>query len=431
MVLPIMADQAVLPQEARDRLSTVDAADIVVGIPSYNNASTIGYVVRMAQAGLHRYFGNHRSLILNSDGGSSDGTPQAVTEASLDDSEVVNFPHPVSPVQKLSMPYHGIPGKGSAFRMIFEICRRVGAKTLIVLDSDLRSITPDWIYILAKPILEDGFDFVAPYYTRHKFDGTITNSIVYPLTRALYGKRIRQPIGGDFAFSAPLIARFLTQDVWNTDVARFGIDIWVTTQAVCGGYKVCQGFLGAKIHDPKDPASDLSSMLVQVVGSLFQELERNVSVWQKVRGSDKVPVFGDTRPVTTEPVTVNVNRMIDSFRVGYDNLRDVWAGFLTPAALLDLKKIHSNKDDFVFPDTAWVRIVYDFALAFHLRTISRDHLLRALTPLYLGWVASFVLQMHDAGPDEVEQRLESLCTTYEDMKPYLISRWRWPDRFNP
>jgi hypothetical protein len=426
-----VADPAVLPPETRERLALIDAADIVIGIPSYNNATTIGHVVRMAQIGIHSHFGNHRGLILNSDGGSSDGTPDVVMEASLDDSEVINIPHPVHPVQRLSTPYHGIPGKGSAFRMIFEISQRVGAKVLIVLDSDLRSITPDWIYILGKPVLEDGFDFVAPYYTRHKFDGTITNSIVYPLTRALYGKRIRQPIGGDFAFSAPLVARFLVQDVWNTDVARFGIDIWVTTQAVCGGYKVCQGFLGAKIHDPKDPASDLSSMLVQVVGSLFQELERNVSVWQKMRGSERVPVFGETRPVTTEPVAVNVERMIDAFRVGYANLREVWASILTPAALLELKRVHSAAGKFEFPDHAWVRIVYDFALSYHLRTISRDHLLRALTPLYLGWVASFVIQMQDAGPDEVEQRLESLCMTYEDMKPYLISRWRWPDRFNP
>jgi hypothetical protein len=167
-----------------------------------------------------------------------------------------------------------------------------------------------------------------------------------------------------------------------------------------------------------------------VVGSLFQELERNVSVWQKARGSEKVSVFGEARPVTTEPVQVNVERMIDSFRVGYSNLREVWSTILTPAALLDLKRVYASPGKFEFPDQAWVRIVYDFALAFHLRTISRDHLLRALTPLYLGWVASFVIQMQDAGPDDVEQRLESLCMTYEDMKPYLISRWRWPDRFN-
>jgi hypothetical protein len=31
----------------------------------------------------------------------------------------------------------------------------------------------------------------------------------------------------------------------------------------------------------------------------------------------------------------------------------------------------------------------------------------------------------------VEQRIEALCLAYEAEKGYLISRWRWPDRFNP
>ena len=63
---------------------------------------------------------------------------------------------------------------------------------------------------------------MAPLYHRHKFDGTITNGIVYPLTRALYGRRIRQPIGGDFGFSGELARVYLAKPVWGTDVARSG-----------------------------------------------------------------------------------------------------------------------------------------------------------------------------------------------------------------
>ncbi|MGH9672452.1 MAG: glycosyltransferase [Bryobacteraceae bacterium] len=426
-----MPEAEVLLPETRERVEALGAADIVVGIPSYNNAETIAHVVRMALYGLHRYFAEYKGVIVNSDGGSKDGTQQKVLDASTDSAEVVNLPYPVFPVQKLSTPYHGIPGKGSAFRTMFEITRRLGSKLLVVFDSDLRSITPEWVEVLVTPILKEEYDFVAPYYTRHKFDGTITNSIVYPLTRALYGKSIRQPIGGDFSFSARLVDRFLGQDVWETDVARFGIDIWVATQALCGGFKVCQGFLGAKVHDPKDPASDLSAMIAQVVGSLFQELERNVSIWQKVRGSEKVPVFGSIVPVATEPVKVDVGKMVHSFQIGCQNLREIWAMFLAPASMVELNRI-SKRDlgQFAFPDEIWVRIVYDFAMAYHLRTLSRDHLLRALTPLYLGWVASFVIQMQEAGPDEVERHLEKLCLAYEEQKPYLISRWRWPDRFH-
>jgi hypothetical protein len=79
----------------------------------------------------------------------------------------------------------------------------------------------------------------------------------------------------------------------------------------------------------------------------------------------------------------------------------------------------------------WAKIVYDFALGHRLRTISRDHLLKSITPLYLGWIASYALEVQTAGPAEVESRIERLCQAYEDNKPYLVSRWRWPDRFNP
>jgi hypothetical protein len=88
-------------------------------------------------------------------------------------------------------------------------------------------------------------------------------------------------------------------------------------------------------------------------------------------------------------------------------------------------------EKFSFPDDVWVRVVYDFAVAHHTRALNRDHLLRALAPLYLGWVASFIIQMQTADAAAVEARIDDLCVRYEKEKPYLISRWRWPDRFSP
>jgi hypothetical protein len=78
-----------------------------------------------------------------------------------------------------------------------------------------------------------------------------------------------------------------------------------------------------------------------------------------------------------------------------------------------------------------VRIVYDFAIGYHLATMDRALLLRSITPLYLAWAASFVREVRDLSPADVEACVERLCRAYESTKPYLISRWRWPDRFNP
>ncbi len=428
-----MTEQAALPTDTVNRVEALGPVDVVVGIPGFSNADTISLVAAASRTGLLKYFTGRQCLIVNSDAGSTDGTREIpVQESQAEKMAEAGAAGPATAVQILSTTYPGIPGKGSAFRAILEIARRAGCKTLITFDSDLRSITPEWVRALGEPIVGGKYDFVAPYYARHKFDGTITNSIVYPVTRALYGKRVRQPIGGDFAISAPLIERLLSQDVWRTDVARFGIDIWATSQAICGGFKVCQAFLGEKVHSPRDPGSALSTVLSQVVGALFQEMDRNASVWQKIRGSVAVPVLGNAADVSTAPVAVDPQRMIESFRLGHKNLQDIWGTLLSPATMLELKRVAQLPGDrFEFPDETWAHVVYDFSLGYRLRIINRDHLLRALTPLYLGWVASFVIQMKDAGPREVEERLEKLCLTYEERKPYLISRWRWPDRFSP
>src|SRR5438552_1472521 len=168
----------------RDALRMQERADIVVGIPSFRNAATIGHVTEAAAEGLRRNFPNMRAVIVNADGGSEDGTRDRV-RASADGVPIVTGR------------YQGRSGKGSAFRAIFEAVTLLGARACAVVDSDLRSITPEWIARLGGPIVRGEADYVTPLYARHKNDGTITNTIAYPLTRALYGARVRQPIIGE------------------------------------------------------------------------------------------------------------------------------------------------------------------------------------------------------------------------------------------
>src|SRR5262245_9935190 len=308
--------EAVLNPAVRDVLSGIGQADILVGIPSYNNARTIGHVVRAINAGLAKYFPDQHCVIVNSDGGSTDGTPTVVLQAQIEDYRTIMVRHPLYPIHKITTSYDGIPGKGSAFRTIFRIASELQVRACAVLDSDLRSVTPEWVELLVAPIISGEFDYVSPLYLRHKFDGTITNSIVHPLTRALYGKRIRQPIGGDFGFSRALAEVYLGKDVWMSDVARFGIDIWMTTTAICEGFRVCQAFLGAKVHDPKDPGSDLSAMMMQVVGSVFNLMETYQAYWAGVEKSEAVPLFGFEFEVGVDPIPVNTERMVAHFRQG-------------------------------------------------------------------------------------------------------------------
>jgi glycosyltransferase involved in cell wall biosynthesis len=416
-----------MPEDAKRAAQVVRRADIVIGIPSYNNGRTIGHVVRAAYAGLAKYFPQFTAVVVNSDGGSSDDTRQQALSARVEDNHLMLLSTPLVAAHRLSFPYHGIPGKGSAFRLVFQLAQELEAKACAVVDSDLRSITPEWIDLLIRPVLFAGYDFVAPYYHRHKYDGTITNSIVYPLTRMLYGARIRQPIGGEFGISARLLSRYLERDDWETDVARFGIDIWMTTIAVAEQFRVCQSFLGAKLHDAKDPGSDLAAMLQQVTGSVFQLMKEYEDVWKSVSGSTPVELFGFRYDVGVDPVSVNYERMIVKFVQGCSDLREIWPLALAPSTHAELQQLakdsQAGSDRFKLNDDLWVRTVIDYCCAWQRHPLERSFLLSSFTPLYLARVASFVLETQTMVSSEVEKRIESLCFEFEKLKPYLITCW--------
>jgi glycosyltransferase involved in cell wall biosynthesis len=405
----------------------VGTADLMVGIPSFGNAETIGYVVRAAQAGMVQYFPDLKPVLVNSDGGSPDDTPRvAVSTESPEYIEKIILVSPRHKLQRVSFTYQGISGKGTAVRALFEVARELQVKAFVMVDSDLRSIVPEWIELLAGPILKGGYDFVAPLYSRFKYDGTITNNIAYPLTRTLYGARIRQPIGGEFAVSGDLIQRYLELETFDELVARFGIDIWMTHSAINEGFAVCQTRLGAKIHDAKDPASDLGPMFRQVVGTLFSLAAHYEDRWLRVRGSHAIPEYGFERVIAPEEISVNHGKLVDNFENARHSQRVVWEEMLAPEQLERVLALEITEDpaDFHFPAELWTRCLYDTMVAFHRPGAERETVLAALTPLYFGRTASFIAETLEMTTDQAERVIDAQAREFEELKPYLVTRWR-------
>jgi hypothetical protein len=426
-----------LPQEIERRIGAIGTADIVVGIPTFNNAATVGEVMTAAQAGLHDSFSSARSVIVHVDGGSKDGTVDlAALQAASNGSEpqFLQLVQPADGVMPLATPQYVKPAKGNACRVVFELALRLRAKACGIIDADAGSPAADAIARLVKPIVQDSYDFVAPLYRRGAFSGTITSAIAYPLTRALFGKRVRQPLAGDFACSARFVDRLVALDAWRGDVARMGIDLWVTTQALSAGARVCQAYLGPRGSTSSEPGAslDMRDALPSVLGSLFTSVERTEAIWQKVRGSEVVDTFGTPDAPEAEPLPFDVRQCLEAFRLGVANLHELWSVALPPTSLHQLRKLARVREaEFTLPRELWARLVYDFALAFHQRRIGREHLLSAFTPLFWAWIASFVQEMSGLDAAALEDHIESLCVKFETEKPYLISRWRWPDRFTP
>jgi glycosyltransferase involved in cell wall biosynthesis len=399
----------------------------MVGIPSFGNAETIGYVVRAATAGMVQYFPDLKPIMVNSDGGSPDDTPRvAVSTESPDYIEKVILVSPRHKLQRITFTYQGISGKGTAVRALFEVARELGVKAFVMVDSDLRSIAPEWIELLAGPILKGGYDFVAPLYARFKYDGTITNNIAYPLTRALYGTRIRQPIGGEFAVSGDLVQRYLELGTFDELTARFGIDIWMTHSAINEGFAVCQARLGAKIHDAKDPASDLGPMFRQVVGTLFRLAGVYESRWLRVRGSHAIPEYGFERVIAPEMIDVNHAKLIDNFESARLAQRQVWYEMLAAEQFERVMAldIPAQPADFHFPPELWIRCLYDTMVAFHRPDADREQLLAALTPLYFARTAGFIGETLEMTTDQAERVIDAQAREFEELKPYLVTRWK-------
>ena len=435
-----------LPKALRDQIEGLGKADIMVGIPSFKNARTIGYVVRAAQAGLVQYFPDLHPVVVNADAGSPDGTQRVVVETEPPEYiESILLVRPRNRLQRISLTYpevDGVGGKGAALRTIFQIARALEVEALVVVDSDLRSIVPEWIELLAGPILKGGFDYVAPLYSRYKYDGTITNTVTYPLTRALYGLRIRQPIGGDFGVSGDLIRHYLAQDDWTADTSKFGIDIWMTTSAIAGGFAVCQTRLGAKVHDPKDPGADLGPMFSQVVSTILRLTERHAERWLEVHGSHDIPAYGFERMIDPPPLQVDTRRLLDEFAKGRLTVGEEWAAALAPeqlSAVLVLAEAaaaaveEATRSDtptraedahFSFPDETWARIIYDCCVAARDQTLVLERLVASLIPLYFGRVASLIIETQALTTDQADLSVERQARAFELAKPYLVDRWR-------
>src|SRR5262249_44898690 len=248
---------------------------------------------------------------VNVDVGSQDGTPEIV-KRTVGNLVPIALVKPVTegvsakPFLLNRLSYSGMPGREEAFRALFGISERLQARACVVIDASVRSVTPEWMNLLAQPVLEKGADYVAPVFRRQRYEGSLTNNLIAPLTRALYGKRVACQTGGGYGFSGRLASLYLQRGLWEGEAARFGIDSWLTTVALGEGYEVWQALLGAKVQDTKPTGVDVSTVLAQVVGASYYCMERYQDVWEKHTGSSPVPEIGQPIEPGVDTGAVNV-----------------------------------------------------------------------------------------------------------------------------
>jgi hypothetical protein len=407
------------PQPIGPAAEQTGSADLVVGVLSESDSNTIAKVcdeLRMVPGPL-------RIAVLHDD--RQKGPPPVISETTQGRAFVFLVPS-FSPKPDVSATV--VQRMSETYQSVFAAAEKLQARGCCIIASKLEATTSPWAWRIAQPLFESQADLVLPHYARRKFEGLLNASVLAPLMRALYGRRVNNPMGPDFGVSQRLFQKMLAAKATGNQLNSLAS---LTPTALCQNLQIIEVNFGTRMYPPTD-WSNMSSVLADVLTPVFVDMERNAPFWQRTRVSVPLPAVGEPFRLDQDSAVVDTRPMFESFQLGNRELQEIWSLVLPPSSLFELRKLSRLPvEQFRLPDELWVRIVYDFALAHRLRTISRDHLLRSMTPLYLGWVASYAHDLTLAGAMSPAHRLESLSLAYEAGKSYLVSRWRWPDRFNP
>ncbi|WP_263368935.1 hypothetical protein [Edaphobacter bradus] len=307
----------------------------------------------------------------------------------------------------------------------FRLAQENNAAACLLLGAEANSLDPTSIRSLASAA--SAADLATARYHIGPNHGLVNSAILYPITRALFGAHPRFPLGPDLGLSLRMAERLAAQAHRYASAGQNDALLWPVAEAAVAGY-TCTEVEAPSRTFPQPPAPDLNAILTQIAGSLFADIDAKAAFWQ--RNQSALAPRAAALPVAAIDNLPDVAPMLDSFHLAYKNLQELWSLVLPPQSLLGLKHLSLMPPaEFRMPDSLWARIVYDFALAWRLRTLNRSHLLGALTPLYLAWVASHLTLIRNGTPPETH--IEDLAGVFERDKPYLVSRWRWPDRFNP
>lgn len=402
--------------------------DVVVGIPSFNEAKTIGHVTEVAGRGLAKYFPDLRSIIVNCDNNSPDGTKKAFLTANIPD---------IIDRKYISTP-EGVKGKGNNFFNLFTFCREKEAKIIIVVDADLRSITPEWIKYLGFPV-KKGYDFVAPLYSRHQFDGTITNHLCYPLGYSLTGLDVRQPIGGDFAFSSRICSHWLNNK-WDNMTRQYGIDIFMSLNALFGDFCICETGLGAKVHNASSPK--LGQMFEEVVYTLFSILIENrpkwLSQWSKKKnkahchpmGSSSVSSFGLEKMAEAQELKIDIAKLKYDCRQEYEKYKDLVGMYLSPYAFSQIADMVAM-DYYEIDIMLWSQIVYSLIYLFDGAQENVKHdIINVLKPLYFARSITFDYKTSHYSVPFAEKEVRTQAMAFLSQKPYLLGLYLGNGKFH-
>jgi glucosylglycerate synthase len=413
-------DESTLSDALLRQLMAVGQVDVLVGLPTLNNAATVVDVVRAIHVCFTRDFPRLRTVLINADGGSTDGTPELVRAASVTDADVVQTSYTLRTLHRVVAPYHGLPGKHAALRTVFAAGELARASVIVVLDPGGPATTAERVTELIGPIGQSGVEFLAPRYRRHPRDGVLITQLVRPLTRALYGVGLDEPLGAEFACSGRFASHCLEQAIWDQKTARFAIDLWLRMEAIAEGFPV--GQIWRPLTAATGARTTVREAVHQVVVSAIESLQAHDLFWLRTNGVAELCSWGIDPVATPEAPTWDYQALALQARHDIGEIKELLETVLEPGLLPRLLDASDGASP-TLDDELWVRIVYAFAAAARQGRAGVDHLADMFAPAYMWRAAAFMSQTARESSAAVQARLNSLCETFERLKPELVAAW--------
>lgn len=415
-----MSEPHLMTDELLRQIIGVGRVDLLVGVAGIETAGEATAVVRGVRACFRSQFPRHRTALLHAHGPAGAEVAPVVLRG-WEEEVAARGGLRTTHLMTTAMPWPELDG--AAVRVILAAADLLQASAVVVLDPDAGEITAERIAVLAAP-LKDEVDLVAPAHPRAAAEGMLVTQLLRPLTRAVYGRDLREPLVPEFGASARF-ATHCTQLDFNVSRAQWRTHYWIAAEALAGPFTVRQHALGPRRTSASRARAGLRAVFHQVVSSVFSSIEANSDVWLARTPASTVTGADVGGAVASDPGQDGA-RMLESFATDVTNLDEILRRILSAETHAALKAAAGRAPAPRLPDELWAALVAEFLLAHRHYVILLDHIVQALLPLYIARAGTFLSEHATSTPDAVEAAIESLCERFEHIRPRIVDRWAHP-----
>jgi hypothetical protein len=414
---------SLLSDDLLRHLMAAGQTDVLIGIPTLNNAATLEPVLSALHQAVAEGLAHSRVLVVNSDGGSHDGTQALIGLAARSRTATLLASHSLRTMHRIAAPYHGLPGKRAAIRTLFAAADLLQVGAVAIIDPAASSPSADVYRALLLAVVEGSADFVAPSPLRDPREGPFVTQVVRPLIAGTFGASFADPLAEEFAASGRFAADILRCQMWDAEPLRAGVDIWLKAHALANGFKTTEVTTAPRPRSPAAAQATLRDVVQQVLPAVWTCLDAYAQQW-----AEGTPAAWPSQTVLSHGAAAilhwDLGEMTAAFRTAANDLEPVWRSIL-PGPMVDVLTLAAaGSDTSRLGEPLWADVLVEFALAWRARRMRADDLTASFAPIYLGRAAAFLDETRSLDAASARTRVDDLVRHVQQRRERLQEAWR-------